>query len=270
MNWNDKIEKFCDFYNIPPKYLAETLYEPKVIPMIRGKAFEFSVMLALQKILPKDEFEVTKTPMNAQFGSHDQDVSVLHKPTGAQISVECKLAAKGKFKTVENGYEIRVKCMRSRTVGEKMAERLSGISNIPKETILIHSDQYLPSDFDIVITTIGNAFYETNKTTGLFEWSPNTKAVQFLRKLRGQDNETSLKDFTFYSLYVAPTSGLAVKSANEIRCTRRKCKDFENCGFIPNYPTIQFSLDTRKISTPWLAISDATALFRFVARQKTS
>ncbi|PIW74711.1 MAG: restriction endonuclease, partial [Candidatus Portnoybacteria bacterium CG_4_8_14_3_um_filter_44_15] len=54
-NWDKKVKEYCEKYNIPIFYLAETLYEPKVVPMIRGKAFEFSVMMALQEILPKNK-----------------------------------------------------------------------------------------------------------------------------------------------------------------------------------------------------------------------
>ncbi len=46
-SWEEKVKEYCEKYNIPVLYLAETLYEPKVVPMIRGKAFEFSVMMAL-------------------------------------------------------------------------------------------------------------------------------------------------------------------------------------------------------------------------------
>ena len=53
--WQQKIEGYCEKYDIPILYLVDTLYEPKVVPMIRGKAFEFSVMLTLERILPKNE-----------------------------------------------------------------------------------------------------------------------------------------------------------------------------------------------------------------------
>lgn len=32
-NWQQKLEAYCKKYNIPITYLAETLYEPKVVPM---------------------------------------------------------------------------------------------------------------------------------------------------------------------------------------------------------------------------------------------
>ncbi|MBP8001816.1 MAG: restriction endonuclease [Chloroflexi bacterium] len=269
MNWQDEIEKFCEFYNIPLVYLADTLNEPKVIPMIRGKAFEFSVMLALQKVLPQNEFEIKKTPMNAQLGSHDQDVTVIHKPSGAMISVECKLAAKGRFRLHDKiGYEVRVKCMRSRTVGEAIAERMSKQLNIPKDVIMTHNDQYRPQDFDIVVTSLGNAFYDTNSSTGLFEWKPNKGGSDFLKKLSMGKPVTNWRDFAFFSLYAAPTSGLAIRPANKITCTREKCKNPEHCGFIPNYPSIWFSLDARTVYSPWVPINDWSTLFRFIATSK--
>jgi len=52
MSWVEEVQAYCAEYNIPIGYLADTLYEPKVVPMIRGKAFEFSVMQALQNVLP--------------------------------------------------------------------------------------------------------------------------------------------------------------------------------------------------------------------------
>ena len=109
-NWINKVKEYCEKYNIPLIYLADTLYEPKVVPMIRGKAFEFSVMLALQQVLPPNEWIVKKVPMNAQTGFHDVDVHVVHKKTNRVIRIECKLAKKGSFRTYSDGhYEIRVK-----------------------------------------------------------------------------------------------------------------------------------------------------------------
>jgi len=71
LSWQEKVEEYCKKYNIPLFYLAETMYEPKVIPMIRGKVFEFSVMTALQEILPQNERQVDQSMMNAQIGFHD-------------------------------------------------------------------------------------------------------------------------------------------------------------------------------------------------------
>lgn len=169
-NWEEKVKEYCEKYNIPVLYSAETLYEPKVVPMIRGKAFEFSVMMALQEILPKDEWRVDKQMMNAQTGFHDVDVRVLHKPTSKIIRVECKLAKKGGYRLFPDGHsEIRVKCMRSRTLGKAKVKALAPKFGVEEKVLAVHNDQYLPTDFDVVICSIGNAFYATDKKTGYFE-----------------------------------------------------------------------------------------------------
>ena len=168
-SWEEKVKEYCEKYNIPVLYLAETLYEPKVVPMIRGKAFEFSVMMVLQEILSKDEWQVDKPMMNAQIGFHDIDVRVLHKPTKKIVRVECKLAKKGGYRLFTDGHsEIRVKCMRSRTLGPAKVKELAPKFGITEKVLAVHNDQYLPADFDIVISSIGNAFYTTYKKTEYF------------------------------------------------------------------------------------------------------
>ena len=50
--WINTQKKFCDRYDFNPRYLAESINDPKVIPMIRGKAFEFTApMLMLGEAL---------------------------------------------------------------------------------------------------------------------------------------------------------------------------------------------------------------------------
>lgn len=133
-DWQQKIKQYCEKYNIPVLYIAETMYEPKVVPMIRGKAFEFSVMTTLQKILQEDEWEVNKPIMNAQIGFHDVDVRIFHKPTKKVLRVECKLAKKGGYRLFPDGHsEIRVKCMRSRTLGPKKVKELAPKKCTPSE-----------------------------------------------------------------------------------------------------------------------------------------
>lgn len=150
--WIENIKSYCKKYNIPLVYLAEIVSDPKVIPMIRGKAFEFSAMLRLQNILPKSDWTVDKPIMNAQFGLHDMDVRVVHKKTKTIIGVECKLAGKGTFRTLKNGDStIRVKCMRSRTLGDNKAAELAAKLGLDTELLRVHNDQYVPTDFDVVL-----------------------------------------------------------------------------------------------------------------------
>ena len=267
--WLRSVLEYCQNYNIPLQYLIDTMYEPKVVPMIRGKAFEFSVMLALQHILPQQEWQVDKIMVNAQSGLHDIDVRVTHLPTGKELTVECKLAGKENFKEKNGRSEIRVKCMRSRTLGESKVNELAPKLGIPNAVLAVHNDQYLPEDFDIVVASIGNAFYRTDKLTGRFEWKPTTNEIAFLKKLAGY-RVTDLKDFAFSKLYVARAKDLAVGVIPEIVCSRKKCKNKISCGFIPNYPIIRFDPLTLKPAHTWVAIEDSLGLFHSLIHQETT
>ncbi|HAH04215.1 TPA: restriction endonuclease [Candidatus Komeilibacteria bacterium] len=266
-DWQQKIKQYCEKYNIPVLYIAETMYEPKVVPMIRGKAFEFSVMITLQKVLQEDEWEVNKPIMNAQIGFHDVDVRIFHKPTKKVLRVECKLAKKGGYRLFPDGHsEIRVKCMRSRTLGPKKVKELAPKFGIEEKVLAIHNDQYLPSDFDIVISSIGNAFYRTDSKTGLFEWKPTKTEEEFLTKLNTSSIE-SLKDFAFHRMYIAKTEKLAIGHSSGVVCTRGKCKNKTKCGFIPNYPIIYFSPNVSKPTNGWVPIEESQHLFKSLLSQ---
>jgi hypothetical protein len=264
-NWQSKIIDYCKKLNIPLGYLSETLLEPKVVPMIRGKAFEFSVMLKLQKALPSARWEVKKNMLNAQLGSHDVDVEVIHKATGKKIKIECKLAGKGSYKLCPDGHsEIRVKCMRSRTLGKAMVASLAPKFGISESVLEIHNDQYFPKDFDFVVTSIGNAFYSTNTTTKLFEFKPTGEGVKFLESLQKSfpdESDESLQDFAFNKMYIARTYDIAITKENtDITCTRKACGK-DDCGFIPNYPVIRFGEKSFSPVNRWYLLEDSETLF---------
>jgi len=262
--WRQKIADYCTKYNIPVLYLPETLYEPKVLPMIRGKAFEYSVMLALQKILPQNEWKITKASINEELG-HDTDLKIIHKRTGKVIRVECKLARKEGLRSYKDGHsEVIVKCMRSRTLGAAKVKELAPKLGIAENVLSIHNDQYLPADFDVVATSIGNAFYRTDKKTGLYEWTPKKTEEDFLQKLSAKERE-NVKDFAFNSIYFARAKDLAVSTNTGITCVRRQCKNKTNCGFIPDNPLIRFDAKTMMPTNGWVPIEKCKALFkRFV------
>lgn len=78
-----------------------------------------------------------------------------------------------------------------------------------------------------------------------------------------------LKDFAFTQMYAALTSDLAILTQNHIKCTRKRCADPSNCGFIPNYPVIHFEAGSRLPSYPWVALSDIHSLLdRIVAAKE--
>lgn len=260
-DWTNKVKEFCEKYNIPLFYLADTLYEPKVVPMIRGKAFEFSAMTALQHILPEKEWVVDKTPMNAQIGYHDIDVRVIHKATKKVVRVECKLSKKGGYRLFSDGHsEIRVKCMRSRTLGPSKVKELAPKLRVDVKSLTIHNDQYLPADFDVVITSIGNAFYKTDLKTSMFEWKPTKQQEEFLKKL-SSSKSSNLKDVAFSKLFIARTSDLTISRSSRVVCTRSKCKNKHNCGFIPNYPIIYFNSRTNQPNNGWVTLEDSLGVF---------
>ncbi|MBI4669886.1 MAG: hypothetical protein HY747_12035, partial [Elusimicrobia bacterium] len=192
--WIEKIKAYCQKYNIPIQHLPDTINEPKVIPMIRGKAYEFSVAMSLEEILDHKKWEISKPYINAQTGLHDIDLQAKHILTQKSISLECKLAAKGRFRKISNSsYKINVKCMRSRTLGAAKVKELAPQIGVSPAALLVHNDQYRFQDFDFVVTSIGNAFYETDQS-GVFEWRPSLEGKAFLGQLSHKSIQEEKRD----------------------------------------------------------------------------
>lgn len=281
--WQENLDNFCRKYNIDLQNLADVLNDPKVIPMIRGKAFEFTIKTLICDILPPEKYEISNPRINAQTGLEDVDVAIYDKEKDKTYSAECKLAAKGEFKLENNIPKIKVKCMRSRTLGETAAQQKAKRTNLDFELLMIHNDQYIAQDFDLVITSIANAFYETDDQ-GLFYWCPPEEAINFLTKI----NATT-QDEAFYKIYVARSDQLSVNGSNKtgnkvIKCTRikkrktgkkdkqgkdiyhRTCPEVlenlnkQHCNFIPNYPVIYFDLTTGEPLNPWVKLENIESL----------
>ena len=132
---------------------------------------------------------------------------------------------------------------------------------VSEESLTVHNDQYVPADFDVVITTIGNAFYSTDQSTGSYEWSPTEKAMMFLEALKGSEHG-DLKDIAFHSIYIARTQDLAARSGTGVVCTRKLCADKYKCGYISNYPVIHFDGPTQETVQPWVAVEGCADVFR--------
>ena len=155
--------------------------------------------------------------------------------------------------------------MRSRTLGTSKVKELAPKLGVPRKVLAIHNDQYTVKDFDVVITTIGNAFYRTDKKTGLFIWDPKDSETKFLKKLFNTPRTSikKLKKLSFEKLYLANSKEIAIKKRNSVECTRRKCRNKKNCGFIPNYPIIRFSKEF-KPSNNWHPLSEANSFFKSI------
>lgn len=252
-DWLENLAKFCLRYDLSLKHITEVLNDPKVIPMIRGKSFEFTVKDYLSGILSK-KYYVTNPRLNAQTGFNDIDVSIVNKKTGKKHSIECKLALKDSFRPNWPGNPfVKIKCMRSRTLGENAALQRSKVTGISFQALMIHNDQYTAKEFDLVITSIANAFFKTD-ADGLFFWSPTSEAQSFLNNL-GVSNQSD----TFLKMYVANSKHLASNQKNQVGCTRRKCNDLD-CDFIPNYPTIYFDRSSGQPLPPWIPLDRIESL----------
>ena len=275
-DWQKDIREYCERFDVPIEYLAATLSDPKVVPMIRGKAFEYSAVLALRQVLPADEWRIEKPLSNASAEHKDIDVKVTHISTNTIVRAECKLSASfrrysAQKKSSLSSYSvIKVKCMRSRTLGAAKVEEIAPKLGVSIESLASHADNYRPADFDVVLTSIGNAFYRTNEE-GEYEFAPNQGELEFLEELNpGHQNH---RVGAFSQLYLAKSSDLYVGNPNyPIECVRRKCVTNghgKDCGFIPNYPLIHFAENSIVPDNGWVSIRECVALFRsFVGRPK--
>lgn len=250
---------FCEQYNLPIEHLGSILKDPKVIPMIRGKAFEFSACDYLARILDKDVWKVTKPFLNAQTNSHDEDVLVEHIPTSTKIRIECKMSAKGGYVYKEDTSVFRIKCMRSRTLGPGKIKALAISRQLNEDQAVqlsVHNDSYLPGDFDLVLTTLANAFYGTDEN-GIYVWNPSESGKKYLEQKFGTGlSEKEYQDKAFLDMYIAKSTDLVVHTDNDVECTRRNCFNKDNCGYIPNYPLLSFEhQEIHKPLNKWLHIT---------------
>ena len=275
-DWRQDIEAYCERFDVPIEYLAATLSDPKVVPMIRGKAFEYSAVLALRKVLSAEEWRVEKPLSNASAEHKDIDVKVTHIPTKTIVRVECKLSASfhphATRKTSTSAYSaIKVKCMRSRTLGSAKVEEIAPKLGVSVEALAAHADNYRPADFDVVLTSIGNAFYRTNEA-GEYEFTPSPKELEFLEKLN--PGHLNHRVGAFGRLYLAKAADLFVGNPNyPVECVRKKCKargHAKDCGFIPNYPIIHFPTGSVEPDNGWVSVEKCAALFQsFVGQPKS-
>ena len=68
------------------------------------------------------------------------------------------------------------------------------------------------------------------------------------------NDSSSFMDDAYSAMYFAKSYDISVSEQSTIRCTRKKCKNPTNCGFIPNYPKIVFSGPNSAPAAPWYSI----------------
>ncbi len=136
-----------------------------------------------------------------------------------------------------------------------MVKKLAPVMGIPEEQLQVHNDQYTPDSFDFIITSIGNAFYETD-AEGKFVFSTALTKISFIKNFKGRD----LKKEIFNTLFIAPSKKIAIKKENKVSCTRKACKNPKDCGFIPNYPEIKFENNSLTPTNEWKPIDQVEIL----------
>jgi hypothetical protein len=258
---------YCSYFDLPFEHIVETMYALKVIPMIRGICFEFFIYDKLGEILPANDWKIEKPVINAQSAIQDVDILVTHRPTKKRFTIECKLTGKDSFRIKDNQATVKVKCMRSRTVGIEAAKILARRYTVKVDDVMRHRDNYRTVDFDFVITSIGNAFWKT-APDGTYVFRPTSSEIAFLRKFFNDQtlDVNGLKEKTFHYLLIARSSRLNVSPQNNVQCVRRECikaGTSRTCGFIPNYPIVD--LNDNSI---WKPIQQATELFQAVVNEQ--
>jgi hypothetical protein len=266
-SWYEALVQYCLDFNIPIENLAEIMRDPKVNPMIRGKGFEYSTLQIFKKVLDPQIWEVSKPSMNAQAMDHDVDILVRHIPTNKNISVECKLSKKGSFKISRSG-EITsaVKCMRSRTLGIEVIKDRAPLMGVTVSQLNGHKDNYLTTDFDVVVSSLGNAFYTTDEDTSDYVWTPSEDHLEAIKNiLKNPDGD--LKKSAFEYILIAKASDLAPK-AGFYECTRRTCTKKTTCVFIPNYPVVEFDSKSGLPKLPWNPLTNLNSVLLEVLSKK--
>lgn len=163
--------------------------------------------------------------------------------------------------------------MRSRTTkSNDKALAAAKKLNVTFDAFITHSDQYRKSSFHVVATSIGNAFYKTGEDEEgniSYIFKPTQEEMEFIKKLNPPHlNEEFIQEFVYNKVYLASSSDLVVSHETGIICGRKKCLDKSNCGFIPNYPIINFGnvkdLDLTEVPYPknkWIEIEKSEDFF---------
>jgi hypothetical protein len=70
-------------------------------------------------------------------------------------------------------------------------------------------------------------------------------------------------------MYAAKAPSLVISRKTGVRCTRKKCDNPDECGFIPNYPVIEFDSTSLTPVKGWVLINEVQKLLMdFIPQQK--
>ncbi len=109
-------------------------------------------------------------------------------------------------------------------------------------------------------------------SNGFYKFQPTEAGKKFIKRLNPPvDNEIALQEFVYNKVYFASSLDIAVSSKSGVLCNKRNCLDKSDCGFIPNYPVINFGniteLSPDLIPSPknhWIEIERVEQFFKEV------
>ena len=78
------------------------------------------------------------------------------------------------------------------------------------------------------------------------------------------DVVNSLQDLAFNKIYIISSKNISIFQGGHQTCTRRKCENKNDCGFIPNYPTLKFNKNSRTPSNGWYEIDKAATVLNSI------
>lgn len=211
----EKLIEYCKKFSVPLEFLFEILEDQKVTPMIRGKAMEYNAFLLLDKLLPKNAWSVQKLNLNAQPGTHDEDISITHRRTGIILKVESKSAVRNSIRDGRRSRKCNTPHFKVKSHRSRSNISLAGTSN----------DRYSVDTFDVLITNTLNAIFQGNTVGEYLEVVHNLE----LRKML----------YDFYK--VKNDEDLISACENDWRfCIP---SDIAEAGFIPRTPYVKLKND---------------------------
>lgn len=223
------IEEYCRKFSIPTTYFLDIISDLKVVPMIRGKGFEYLVCEKLERELDPNTWSVTKYNTNPQKNSTDADLVAKHLPSGIEVILECKTAVRGSFRAkgkICNRPHFRVKCHKSRSNTERSYT----------------NDRYFVDEFDIIISTPANSFI----MKGNFDVLSSTDSIKYLKDVYGYSTWEKVMPSMSNDLRLALTSSIA---------------DDDNT--IPRSPIVEIENDPN-----WVTFDKAEQLLMTVVKRK--
>ena len=204
---------------MPFSHLGKIIRDPKVVPMIRGKGFEYLVLRRLKQVINSSDWRTKKPRRNPQLDVRDVDILLRNRSNERRLSIECMMAGKGTLLKKDHT-KFQVKCMRSRVIGEsEAATRTARRYHVKRKLVLLHEDSCRTNDFDAVITSLENSLWTTKDEEYTFRGTRREfDALRdlFPKSFKKYNGESGFQKAVANFFLVARSKDLTVSEANGI------------------------------------------------------